>query len=710
VATYQLGRRLVAASGVVEAHLGAVDGEWVVVSRLSAPWSQDATFLERFGAHSRASVLTHRVLAPLIEFGSGGDGLWFVERTGDVEPLRALMASKVGSLSVDACVAIIAQAVEGLSALHTKNGVHGDVSASSVFITRAGGVLLLHTGLALVAGSHNGRGPARSEPHAIAPEQLKGASSAATDVFRLGLLFLEMLTGRSLFVASDPRHVLGLAQKFNGVPTSAFQGLPEQLQSLLGWMMQPEPDDRPTVTQLSGVLRLASAALHLATGEVDVARTFQRLMVARLPPLAGRTAELRLQSPKPSSPPPPVAAPRQSPPVGGAVLARIGTRRITHEQLQAVRLEDEKPSRSPSSSPGSSPMRDALLGDQLVRTGKLTQAALATCVQRATMMNLTLADTFLVDGVLQEDELVEALAAITRTPCVTSVALSQLSEEKAPLHLLPQADAERLVAVPLSENGTAMVVAVVDPLDTEVLDALKLSTGRTIQAVRAGERALREALVRLYGGVTDEDPEAWLDRGPGVARKSGVTRAEPVEGLTVSESDRSELELEGRPAARARTVTVSGLDEGQTRLIEVLLAGFGEPGREGIALVQLCGDLARRLNASTADIDKARFVTASIVAHNLGRARPIWTSPVMAEFDAHLGLLALPVKALAPALFDGGKTVPEDLVGLAVLCSFVFAQTAGSTCPTPWQPIIATMRARRLPSVALEALSRTLEG
>jgi hypothetical protein len=146
------------------------------------------------------------------------------------------------------------------------------------------------------------------------------------------------------------------------------------------------------------------------------------------------------------------------------------------------------------------------------------------------------------------------------------------------------------------------------------------------------------------------------------------------------------------------------------RLVEALLIGYGDPGREGIALVQLCGDLARRLNASPSDIDKARFVSAAVVAHNLSRARAIWSAPVAADFDAHLGPLALPVKALAPALFDGGKTMPEELVSLAVFCTFVFAQTAGSTCPAPWQPIIASMRARRLPSVALEALTRALEG
>ncbi len=696
---------------MVEAHLGASNGEWILVSRLSAPWSQDGTFLDRFATRARAPLPVHGGVASLLEFGSGGDGLWFVERTPDGEPLRALMTSKRGALSLDESVAILARAIDGLAALHAENVVHGDLSASSVFITSTGGVVLLHTGLAVVAGSHPSRGPARSEPHAIAPEQLTGPSSAATDVFRLGLLFLEMLTGRSLFVASDPQHVLGIAQKFKGVPPSAFHGVPEQLQSMLGSMMQRDPASRPKVSELGDVLHLASEALGLSGDHAVVARAFRRLMIDRQPPMAGRTTELRLHPPRPSSPPPPAA--RAVTPVASTVLGRIEPRRVTHEQLKAVRLEDEPPRSSPPSSfSNPSPMKEALLGDQLVSSRKLTPAALAESKQRAAMLNLPLADTLLFDGVLQEDDLVEALAALTRTPFVTRAALAQLVGGKAPLHLLAQADAERWVALPLAEKEAVMVVAVIDPLDPELLQALKLSTGRTIQAVRGGERALRDTIARLYGGVTDDDPDSWLDRGPSAVLESdsGGTSEEPIEGLMVSDDDAGELELEGRPAARTRSVTVSGLDEGQTRLVEALLAGYGEPGREGISLVQLCGDVARRLNASPADIDKARFVAASVVVHNLSRGRAIWSAPVPKDFDAHLGPLALPVKALAPALFDGGKTMPEELVCLAVLCTFVFAQTAGSTCPAPWQPVIASMRARRLPSVALEALGRAFEG
>lgn len=704
--TYQLGRRLVAASGVVEAHLGVRDGQWLVLSRLSPPWTQDHTFLERFSAQSRALMAVRAPeLAVLAEFGAGGDGLWFVEETGDGEPLRALMTSKMGRLSVEESVAVIERVAQGIGALHQAGQVHGDVSASSVFVNVNGKVQLLHSGLAVVAGAHATRGPARSEPHAIAPEQVAGPSQPATDVFRMGLLLLEMLTGRSLFVAPNPMDVLGLAQKFQSVPASVLQGVPEQLRTVLGWMLHREPNERPPALEVPEALQMASASLGLSTGDGELTRAFRRLMSDRQPPMAGRTTELRLVPPRPVTPPPPV--PRTLPPAplnpNATVIGRIETRRVTHEQLEAVRDEVRPSPPAAAALPG----RETQLGEHLVRAGRLSTGQLAEAVQRATMLNLALGDTLIIDGVLSEDHVVEALGAITRTAVMTSTQLSALEGGRLPLHLLSQGDAERLVAVPLAEKGAVLMIAVVDPLDAETLDELKRVTGRALQPVRAGDRALRDAVTRLFGGVTDDDPDSWLDRGPTTGRKSdsGITEADQLE----LPEDSGVLELEGRAEARARGVTATGLDEGQTKLVEVLLGAFGEPGSDGIALVQLCGELARRMSASTTDVDKARFVAAAVVAHNLRARRPAWEAPAPAAFQAQLGALALPVKALAPSLFDGLKAMPQELVELAVVCTFAFAQAGASACPAPWQPIISALRARRFPSLALDALVRALE-
>lgn len=706
--TYQLGRRLVAASGVVEAHLGARDGHWLVLSRLSPPWTQDHTFLERFSTQSRALMGVRAAeLAPLLEFGAGGDGLWFVEETGDGEPLRALMTSKTGRLSVEESVAIIERVALGIGALHRAGQVHGDISASSVFVTVTGKVLLMHAGFSVIAGSHPSRGPARSEPHAIAPEQVSSPSQQATDVFRMGLLLLEMLTARSLFVAPNPMDVLGLTQKYQAVPPSVLQGVPEQLRTVLGWMLHRDPHERPPALEVPEALQMASASLGLSTGDGELTRAFRRLMSDRQPPMAARTTELRLVPPRPVAPPPPVARPPPAAPTnpGATVIGRIETRRVTHEQLEAVRHGDDvRPSPPGVQAPVS---RETQLGEHLVHAGRLSTGQLAESLQRATMLNLSLSDTLIIDGVLSEDHVIEALGAVTRTAVMTSTQLSSLEGGRLPLHLLSQADAERLVAVPLAEKGAVLLVAVVDPLDAETIEDLKRVTGRSLQPVRAGDRALRDTVTRLYGGVTDDDPDSWLDRGPTTGRKSdsGITESTALE---VS-ADSGVLELEGRAEARARGVTATGLDEGQTKLIEVLLGAFGDVGGDGIALVQLCGDLARRLNASTTDIDKARFVAAAIVAHNLRARRPAWETPAAAAFDAQLGALALPVKALAPSLFDGLKAMPQELVELSVVCTFAFAQAGGSACPAPWQPVIAALRARRFPSLALDALSRALE-
>lgn len=709
--TYQLGRRLVAASGVVEAHLGTTAGEWFVLSRLSPPWTQDATLLERYVTYAKLVAATGGAeLTRLCEAGAGGDGFWLVEQTGDGEPLRALMASKAGRLSLNEAVAIVERLAQGLGTLHGAGLVHGDVSASSVFVNHQGGVQLLHPGLASLAGAHPSRGPARSEPHSVAPEQLAGPPGPPTDIFRLGLLLLELVTGRSLFVATDPLQVLVLAQRFRTLPPAALEGVPAPLHSVLTWMMHVDPAQRPTAEEVPNALQMAGASLDLSTGDAEIARAFRRLMADRPPPAGSRTTELRVSPPRPSAPPPPVkrAAVVTPPQAPAAVLGRIGTRRVTHEELEAARAQPLRPSPPlPAAPPPAS--RDHQLGEHLVRSGRLTAASLAESQARATMLNLPLADALLFDGVLEEDAVVEALGAVTRTPVVTSAQLAQLEGARAPLHLLSSSQAERFPALPLAEKGPVAVVAVVEPLDAPLLEELKAVMGRAVQAVRAGDRALRDAVTRLYGGVSDDDPDSWLDRGPdaGHTTDSGIERLATGPGVELPTEE--PLELEGRAPARSRSLTVSGLDDGQTRLVEVLLGALGEAGQEGVALVQLSGELARRLNASPADIDRARFVTAAVVITNLVRRHAPWAPPAVSAFDAQWGPLALPVKGLVPVLFEPGKALPGDLVGLAVVTTFAFAQAGASSCPAPWQPVIATLRSRRFPSIALEALTRALE-
>lgn len=647
-----------------------------MLSRLSAPWSQDGSLLERFVVMARAlGEVRVSEVAALEDYGPGGDGFWFAEATGDGEPLRALMTSSLGALTPDECVAIAERVAQGLAALHAIELVHGDVSASSVFIGTAGRVQLLHTGLAVVAGTHPSRGPARSEPHALAPEQLTGPPTPATDVFRLGLLLLEMLTGRSLFVATDPLHVLSLAERFQGVAASQLLGVPEPLKPLLTWLLHRDPSERPPAAEVPNALQLAAATLNLSTGDPELARGFRRLVPQRAP--LTQLTELRLTGPRPSSPPPPAASrPRASPPPPAqpaVVVGRVETRRMTWDELEAVQEARSSPPLRPA-------MREALVGEQLLRSGVLSATQLSAAQARATLLNVPLSEALQLDGLVNEDTLVEALGVITHTGVVSGAELARLDGGRAPLHLLPQADAERLMAVPLSEKGRVMVVAVRDPLEVPLLDELKRVSGRTVKAVRAGERALRQAVVRLYGSSSEV----------GVSRPDALPTLDEVR------------------AEHARLISVSGLDEGQTTLVEVLLAGFGDAGADGVALLQLAGEVARRLKGSDAEVDRARFVTACVAAFNLRAGRPVWERPATPGFDTTLGALAPAVRALVPGLFDASRRLPSDVTGLAVQCTFAFAQAGGSACPTPWQPVLAQLKARHFPSNVLEALAHTL--
>ena len=96
--TYQLGRRLVAASGIVEAHLASCEGRWLVLSRLSPPWTQDATFLDRFGVQAQAlstEPTAPKVLRPRFEGDAAGWTLRATQDEGAQAPALQLQGSRL---------------------------------------------------------------------------------------------------------------------------------------------------------------------------------------------------------------------------------------------------------------------------------------------------------------------------------------------------------------------------------------------------------------------------------------------------------------------------------------------------------------------------------------------------------------------------------------------------------------------------------------
>jgi TolB-like protein len=177
-------------------------GRPVALKFLLPPSSLDAAAKERFlqEAHS-AAALDHPHLCTIHEVGESEDGRLFLAMALYAgETLKARLA-RSGSLPVAEALAIARQIAEGLGCAHAAGIVHRDLKPGNVMLLPDGTVKILDFGLAKARDQILSASSARLGTAAyMAPEQIRGeAVDARTDLWALGIVLYEMLTGRKPF-------------------------------------------------------------------------------------------------------------------------------------------------------------------------------------------------------------------------------------------------------------------------------------------------------------------------------------------------------------------------------------------------------------------------------------------------------------------------------------------------------------------------------
>lgn len=210
---------------------------------------------ERLRREARTTAnLDHPSIVQIFDLVEDDEGDWIVMERIDGTPLSAL--AKKGSLDVDTVLEYARQVAEGLAAAHAGGVVHRDLKAENVMISTGGRVKILDFGIAKhvgpgIDGSRAGdlskTGEIVGTSRAMAPEQARGlAVGPRSDLFSLGVLLYELLTGVSPFRGTTPMDSLARILRDHPRPIEELApDVPEDLSHLVGRLLRKVPELRP---------------------------------------------------------------------------------------------------------------------------------------------------------------------------------------------------------------------------------------------------------------------------------------------------------------------------------------------------------------------------------------------------------------------------------------------------------------------------------
>jgi len=287
---YELLERI-AIGGMAEVYKGRVVGaegleKLVAIKRIQPDLIADERFVTMLLTEARIhSALSHRNIVQIHDLGISEEGEYFIVlEYVEGYDLRAIMESisSDGEIIPEALsLHIAAEVAQGLHFAHELLGpdrqplglIHRDVSPSNVLISFAGEVKLSDFGLAKRRHDRSVVGSLKGNLIYMSPEQARQASlDRRTDVFSLGALLFELLTGKRLREITD--EIKGWGEVAAGVVRSARSArpdLPPTFEALLNQALAAEPNRRfPDAATFGAAIRQLLAQRNTPVGPADL--------------------------------------------------------------------------------------------------------------------------------------------------------------------------------------------------------------------------------------------------------------------------------------------------------------------------------------------------------------------------------------------------------------------------------------------------------
>jgi serine/threonine protein kinase len=313
--TGELGR---GAMGVVYKALDPTIGRTVALKtmRLDVHGLDAQEMVRRFQNEARAAgVLNHPNIVTIYDAGEQ-DGIFyiameFIEGT----TLHELLAEK-RVLATEEVLQLTRQICRGLDYAHSNSIVHRDIKPANIMITGNGTVKIMDFGIAKSGGQVTNTGQVLGTPNYMAPEQVKGRQlDGRSDLFSLGVILYEMLTGEKPFVGQNVTTIIYKIVNENPItPRDLDVTVHPGLSAIVTKALAKAPDDRyQTGADLVRDLENYKLAGPVRTGSTSAISPApsapEKTLVLPLRVVAGNTARAAAAAPALAKKPIPVKRP-----------------------------------------------------------------------------------------------------------------------------------------------------------------------------------------------------------------------------------------------------------------------------------------------------------------------------------------------------------------------------------------------------------------
>lgn len=255
--------------------------EVMAIKRVRRELSEDSTFLRMFLDEARITqYLDHPGIVRILDIGGHADSTYLVMEFVPGINLKTLVER--GPMPPHLAAEVMAGVAEALHAAHEQkdeygeplNIVHRDVTPMNVMVTYEGGVKLLDFGIAVARGraEKTKTGIVKGKFSYLSPEQVLGDRvDRRADIFTMGSLLYEMVTGKRAFTGSNPVKVLrAVATEEPSPPTSFNPDLPKELIDIISRCLKKRRQERyQDALELSNELEAIAGMWNLVSGSVE---------------------------------------------------------------------------------------------------------------------------------------------------------------------------------------------------------------------------------------------------------------------------------------------------------------------------------------------------------------------------------------------------------------------------------------------------------